>query len=69
MILALLEFTERPSLTKTPEIKIAANCKKFIDPMHWASPTTTKHTGKRKDPKRTRMHFLYLARGRFRQQG
>jgi hypothetical protein len=36
----MLEFSKRPSLTKTTETSIAANLKRnFIDPMHWGHPS------------------------------
>jgi hypothetical protein len=64
----VLESTKRSSLTKTTETTIIANHKRFfIDPMHWGTPLRTQGRGETQNKQRTQ--FLYLLRGRFRQQG
>jgi hypothetical protein len=64
----MLELAKKPSLTKTTETNIAANCKRFlIDPKHWGPPLSMEARGE--TPIKQRTHFLYLVRGRFRQQG
>ena len=65
---ALLEFVKRPSLTKTTETAISANCKRiFIELTRWGPPLSMQARGG--TPNKERTHFLYLVRGRFRQQG
>jgi hypothetical protein len=53
-----LESVKRPSLIKTTETTIAANCMMiFIDPTCWGPPS--QHTGQRRDPEQTK-NILFI---------
>jgi hypothetical protein len=59
----MLEFVKRPSLRKTTETTIAANCMRiFIIPTCWGLPYP--HAGQRIDTEqRKNTFFLYLSKG------
>jgi hypothetical protein len=57
----VLEATKRPSLTKTTEIHIAANRKRFfIDP---ALGDPSQHAGKRRDTEQTKNTLFIPCKG------
>jgi hypothetical protein len=61
----LLESAKRPSLTKTRETEIAANCKRvffLIDPTP-CPHLHPQHTGKRKDPEQTKNTLFIACKG------
>jgi hypothetical protein len=61
----VLEYGKTPSLTKTTEIDIAANCKRyfsFIDTMHCGLPTP-QHAGKRRDPEQKKNTLFIPSKG------